>query len=113
MIDIVELQDHYNGREELIRRTFRLFLEDADRTLKRCGKALDAGETEEAAKAAHSLANLCGVVRSSAAVDRARELQKNLSEKGGDAAAARCRFNELLRDIEDIKRFIADYGDET
>ncbi len=110
MIDIDKLTNHYNGRKEMIRETFRYFMEDAPQALERLGTAIDADQADQAAKAAHTLANLCGVVRSPAAVDHARKLQELLSDTE-DRAATRRLYRELARDIEKIQRLISDWDD--
>jgi HPt (histidine-containing phosphotransfer) domain-containing protein len=109
MIDIEELRAHYQGREEMIGETFLIFLEDAPKALDRLETALEASDRQGAVKAAHTLANLCGVIRASGAVDHARALQGALAE-GETGAAVKRRFEELARDIEGIGRFIADQG---
>ncbi len=111
MIDIARLRAHYQGREERIRQTFRLFQEDAAQAMARLEAAIKAGETREAARAAHAMANLCGAIRAAEAADRARQLQKALSEEEeeGEGVVERL-YGELTREIKRIEAFIADYG---
>ena len=109
MIDIARLRAHYQGREERIRQTFRLFQEDAAQAMARLEAAIKAGETREAARAAHAMANLCGAIRAAEVADRARQLQKALSEEEGEGVVERL-YGELTREIKRIEAFIADYG---
>lgn len=112
MIDIVRLRAHYQGREERIRQMFLLFQEDAAQAMARLEAAIKAGEAREAARAAHTMANLCGVIRAAAAADRARQLQKALSEEEGEGVVERL-YGELTWEIKRIEAFIADYGQKT
>ncbi len=112
MIEIEELRAHYRGREEMIRETFRIFLEDAPKALDRLERSLEVSDRAGAIKAAHTLANLCGVIRAPAVVDRARAIQGALA--GGETGpTVQRRVDELIRDIDRIERVIADHGYET
>lgn len=112
MIDIVGLRAHYQGREERIRQTFRLFQEDAAPAMARLEAAIKTGEAREAARAAHTMANLCGVIRAAEALDRSRQLQKALSEGERESVVKRL-YGELKREIDRVEEFIVAYGEKT
>lgn len=110
MLDIDELKAHYHGREDMIREILRIFQEDAPKALNRLQKDIETADAQDAIKAAHTLANLCGVIRATRAAERARELQGLLSEADTNQETVQHSCEKLVEDMGRIDRAIADHG---
>lgn len=70
--------------EELARELLKAFMEDSPVRSRSLGEALDAGDIDQAAKLAHSLKGMCGVVRADDLANLALSMEHTVKEGGVD-----------------------------
>ena len=104
-----ELRDRLDGDETLMREVLAIYLEDSPTLLDTLKKALDAGEPESLAKAAHTLKGSSANVAAERLRSQAYELEQKA--RAGDLEEARRLFPSVqseFRELENmLTRFLA------
>lgn len=102
-----ELRDRVDGDDELMREVLAVYLEDTPMVLDSLRQALEAGATESAAKAAHTLKGSSANV----AAERLRSQAYALEQKAraGDLAEARRLFTGLQSEFQALQNMLNQY----
>ena len=102
-----ELRDRVDGDEELMREVLAVYLEDTPLVLDRLSKALEGGQPESAAKAAHTLKGSSANV----AAERLRSQAYALEQKAraGDLEEARRLYTGLQSEFQALKNMLNQY----
>ena len=102
-----------NDDADLGRQLVEAFLEDSSTRKDELAQAFDRGDAAGAAKLAHSLKGMCGVVRCTALFEAAMGMET--SAKSGDLEAAMKLFTTfesmLAQSIEEMRRFLKGEGE--
>lgn len=109
LFDLGKFLESLANDEELGRELVEAFMEDAPRRTANLAEALeDGGDSASAAKLAHSLKGMCGVVRADALSSLALEME--ILSRQGKLDAVRVRFEtfkeSLAGTMEQMNRFM-------
>ena len=102
-----ELRDRVDGDDELMREVLAVYLEDTPLVLERLSEALEAGQPEAAAKAAHTLKGSSANVAAERLRSQAYELEQKA--RAGDLEAARRLFSDLQSEFQELRNMLNQY----
>jgi two-component system, sensor histidine kinase and response regulator len=98
--------DRFNGEEQLLEEVVELFVSDAPNRLADVRTSLEQGDPKRLQNAAHSLKGSAGYVGAERVAAQALKLEE--LGRRGDLSAALEAFGQLEREIEQLKRAVAD-----
>jgi two-component system sensor histidine kinase/response regulator len=98
--------DRFNGEEQLLEEVVELFVSDAPNRLADVRTSLEQGDPKRLQNAAHSLKGSAGYVGAERVAAQAMKLEE--LGRRGDLSAALEAFGQLEREIEELKRAVAD-----
>jgi two-component system sensor histidine kinase/response regulator len=98
--------DRFNGEEQLLEEVVELFVSDAPNRLADVRTSLEQGDPKRLQNAAHSLKGSAGYVGAERVAAQAMKLEE--LGRRGDLSAALEAFGQLEREIEQLKRAVAD-----
>lgn len=109
VFDIEQLMNSLGGDGELAGELLEAFMEDSPERRESLREALQAGDAQQAAKLAHSLKGMCGVVRCNGLTNLALSMEN--TAKDGDLDKVREQFVDFDRIMDEAHAEIQAYLD--
>lgn len=102
-----ELRDRVDGDDELVREVLAVYLEDTPTVLDSLRQALEAGQPESVAKAAHTLKGSSANVAAERLRSQAYELEQKA--RAGDLEEARRLFPSVQSEFRELENMLTQF----
>lgn len=106
-IDLERFKSRFDQNEEMQIKVAELFLGDVPDSFLKLKEAADAGDFAAVKKAAHMIANSCGVIQASEAVALSRKIEGTIAAGGSPAALIPVLGEEIGRIVACLKELFA------
>jgi len=98
-VDIEKFRSRFNHNEEFQSKLVQIFIDDTPQAFAAMNQAMDSGDMKAAKKIAHTLANSCGVIQASRAVELSRKVEETIAKGENPSSLAIPLGDEIARII--------------